>query len=225
MIIAIDGPSGSGKSSTAKVVASQLGYLFIDTGAMFRAVTWAMLDHGLALTESNAEEVLGTLLLRMEPGPERVRVWVGADEITDAIRAPKISENVSVVSSWAAVRTAMLHLQRKLAADQVAAGRGAVLDGRDIGTVVFPHADAKFFMVASPEVRAQRRQAELMAKGVEQPLEEVMADLVERDHKDSTRAIAPLTQAEDAIVVDTSAMTFEDQVEFILSAVASRNGQ
>ncbi|MEM6647177.1 MAG: (d)CMP kinase [Bacteroidota bacterium] len=225
MIIAIDGPSGSGKSSTAKAVASRLGYLFIDTGAMFRAVTWAMLHRSLELTEANACIVLDAFPLRMEPGNERVRVWVGDEEVTDAIRAPEISENVSAVSAWGGVRSAMLHLQRQLAADQVAAGRGAVLDGRDIGTVVFPNADAKFFMVASPEVRAERRQAELATKGIRQPIEAVLADLVERDRKDSTRAIAPLTQADDAVVVDTSAMRFEDQVEFILSAVASRNGQ
>ncbi|MEM1093506.1 MAG: (d)CMP kinase [Bacteroidota bacterium] len=225
MIIAIDGPSGSGKSSTAKAVANRLGYLFIDTGAMFRAVTWAMLDRHLPLTEENAQVMLAAFQLRMEPGGAHVRVWVGTEEITDAIRTPEISANVSAVSSWGAVRSAMLHLQRQLAADQVEAGRGAVLDGRDIGTVVFPDADAKFFMVATPTVRAQRRQAELVSKGVVQPLEEVMADLVERDRKDSSRAIAPLKQAEDAIVVDTSAMAFEDQVEFILSAIASRNGQ
>lgn len=225
MIIAIDGPSGSGKSSTAKVVASRLGYLFIDTGAMFRAVTWAMLDQGLALTEQVAKGVVDDLALRMAPGDERVRVWVGSDEVTEAIRAPEVSDKVSAVSSWRVVRNAMLKLQRQLAADQVRAGGGAVLDGRDIGTVVFPNADAKFFMVASPEVRAQRRQTELAAKGIEQALEDVMADLIRRDNKDSTRAIAPLKQADDAVVVDTSAMSFEDQVEFILSAIASRNGQ
>ncbi|GAB5519248.1 MAG: (d)CMP kinase [Rhodothermales bacterium] len=223
MIIAIDGPSGSGKSSTAKVVAKRLGYLFIDTGAMFRAVTWAMLERKLPMTEATAKRLLREFKLKMQPGDERVRVWVDTEEVTDAIRTPTVTENVSLVSSWASVRDAMLTLQRQLAVTQVQTSSGAVLDGRDIGTVVFPHADVKIFMIASPEVRAKRRHAELAAKGIDQPYADVLADLIERDRKDSSRAIAPLKQAEDAILLDTSGMSFEDQVEFILSAVAARN--
>lgn len=217
LVIAIDGPSGSGKSTTAKLVAARLGYTYIDTGAMYRAVTLAALRQQADLTNQTYIEELSTSLsidfIRNDDGSLKTLLQ-GQDVSTD-IRRPEITANVSLVSSYAGVRQAMVALQR-----QMSSKGGVVLDGRDIGTVVFPNADLKIFMVAGIDARAQRRQQELAVLGEEVSVEDVAMDLERRDSLDSGRDVSPLRKAEDAVEIDTSGLSIEGQVEKVIALVA-----
>lgn len=212
MIIAIDGPSGSGKSSTAKAVAQRLGFLYIDTGAMYRAVTVAALEEKVALDEASLDPMLDRVAIDLSHKEGQLHVALNGRDVTQAIRAPEITQNVSAVSAVRIVRERMVEAQRRIARNFVSQGGGVILDGRDIGTVVFPNADLKIFLQADPEERARRRQKELQAKGIETPLQELLEAMAERDRKDSSRAIAPLKAAEDALIIDTTSLTFEEQV-------------
>jgi len=220
-IVAIDGPAGAGKSTVARELARRLGFTIVDTGAIYRAVALAAQRAGVAWDD---DEALGTLL----DGPQfqlsfadDTRVLLGGDDVTDAIRTPEISRGASIVSARPVVRKKLLGLQRELGRR---APRGAVLEGRDIGTVVFPDADVKFFLTASDEARAARRQSELKDKGVAIDVSEVLADQRRRDKDDSERAIAPLKPASDAIVVDTTAMDLGQVVDECLRIARSRLG-
>ena len=220
-IVAIDGPAGAGKSTVARELARRLGFTIVDTGAIYRAVALAAQRAGVAWDD---DEALGTLL----DGPQfqlsfadDTRVVLGGDDVTDAIRTPEISRGASIVSARPVVRKKLLGLQRELGRR---APRGAVLEGRDIGTVVFPDADVKFFLTASDEARAARRQSELKDKGVAIDVSEVLADQRRRDKDDSERAIAPLKPASDAIVVDTTAMDLGQVVDECLRIARSRLG-
>ncbi len=212
-IIAIDGPAGAGKSTVARRLAEVLGFVLVDTGAMYRAVALAAQRSAIAWSDADrVGELAGTLVARralaFDRDPERgVRVRLDGADVTDAIRAPDIGMGASTVSAHKTVRDALLDMQR-----QAGQGGGVVLEGRDIGTVVFPDADVKFFLTARPEVRARRRFDELVAKGASVSFEETLADVRRRDEQDTTRAVAPLRQAPDATLVDSSEIGVDDAV-------------
>lgn len=213
IIIAIDGHSSCGKSTFAKAIAARLGYIFIDTGAMYRAVTLYALEHGAIamgiVDEERIEAMLSDIEISFRFNSERGAsdIYVNGDLVEGKIRTIEVSNCVSAVSSIGAVR-------RKLVAMQQQMGRngGVVMDGRDIGTVVFPTAELKIYMTADPMVRAERRYKELTAKGDSVTLEEVYENVVSRDKADMSRAISPLRKADDAIVLDNSTMSVEEQM-------------
>jgi len=217
VIVAIDGPAGAGKSSVAKAVAARLSLALVDTGAIYRCVALAAQRAGIGWTDDDA---LAKLLpsLQVGFGFEGVdnRVLLGGEDVSLAIRTPQMSKGASTVSARPVVRAGLLELQRRLAR---AAPGGAVLEGRDIGTVVFPDAEVKLFITASDEVRARRRHAELSARGLSVPFEQVLADLRARDRQDSTRAVAPLKPAADAQVLDTSALGLDEVIERVVRRV------
>jgi CMP/dCMP kinase len=219
VIVAIDGPAGSGKSTTARRVAEQMGWLYLDTGAMYRAVAVAFLEAGVPFTDEAAAELLADLRLDLVPGAGGFRVLLNGEDVTDRIRTPESSVAASRVSALPAVRERLVAEQRRIAGERRAAGEGAVLEGRDIGTVVFPDAEVKVFLVADPGERARRRRAELSARGEAPSLAEVAADIVARDERDRTRAIAPLRPASDAVELDTTALSVEEQVQSVVELV------
>lgn len=224
MIVAIDGPAGSGKSTTARRVADRLGWLYLDTGAMYRAVGLAFRERGLPVTEAAAADLVPGLDVRLEPGSDGTRVALDGDDVTERIRTPEASSDASRVSALAPVRAAMVALQRDVARAYVAshADSGVVVEGRDIGTVVFPDADVKFFLVADLDARASRRLVDLAQGGpadASEALETVRAELAARDLRDESRALAPLRAAPDAVTLDTTALTIDQQVEHVLAAV------
>jgi len=212
--IAIDGPAASGKSTTAELVARRLGYLHLDTGAMYRAVTLGVLKGGIDVADRPAvEEFARTSALIVEAGgSEGNRILLNGEDMTAEIRSPKVTKNVSAISSYGAVRSVLVREQRKMAEQG-----GIVLEGRDIGTVVLPDAELKIFMVATVSERAKRRRKDLLKAGIEVQEEELVRDIEERDRKDSTRDVSPLKMAPDAIKVDTSNMTIDEQVTFIVN--------
>ncbi len=217
-MIAIDGPAASGKSTTARLVAERLGYLHVDTGAMYRAVALKVLRQRIGVHERERIAALmsaTSVALKLRDGASRV--LLDGEDVTDAIRTPEVSKGVSPVSSYPEVRRAMVREQRFLGAEG-----GIVMDGRDIGTVVFPEADLKFYMVAGIEARARRRQKELAVKGTDLPLDAVLKDIQERDSRDAGRAVSPLRRADDAIEIDTSVMTIEEQVLLVLEKVSGK---
>ncbi len=221
--IAIDGPAGAGKSTVAKAVAARLGALYLDTGAMYRAVGLYMLEGGVPMEDDSAiaAAVPGAgVLVRHVDGAQRV--FLNGRDVSEAIRRPEISMAASRVSAVAAVREAMVAMQRRIAEDC-----DIVMDGRDIGTKVLPQATLKIFLVADEKIRARRRFDELQAKGAPDTYEQVLADLVRRDRDDSTRAVSPLRKAEDAVEVDTTALSIEECVERILALLqdALRGGR
>jgi cytidylate kinase len=221
-IVAIDGPAGAGKSSTSRLVATRLGFAMVDTGAIYRTVALAATRAGIALDDDPRLGVLlPAVVIRFAPRPGGgQRVLLGDEDVSEAIRTPPMSLGASAVSARPVVRAGLLDLQRRLATAPENAG--AVLEGRDIGTVVFPDADAKFFLTAAPEVRARRRFAELQAKGDPSTFEQVLTDQLKRDRDDSSRAVAPLVPARDAVVVDTSGRSLDDVVEALVGAVRKR---
>jgi cytidylate kinase len=222
-IVAIDGPAGAGKSTVARRLAETLGFVLVDTGALYRAVALAGQRAGIAWSDGDrmgdlARSIVARDALRLERHPERgVRVWLDGADATDAIRAPDIGMGASTVSAHKAVRDALLDMQRR-------AGRagGVVLEGRDIGTVVFPDADVKFFLTARPEVRARRRFDELRAKGTRVTFEETLDEVRRRDAQDTTRAVAPLREAPDAMRIDSSEIGIDEAVARMAERVRSR---
>lgn len=222
MIIAIDGPAGSGKSTTAQAVADELDYLYIDTGAMYRAFGLACHRADPALEFDACRDVLRDLAIELHVSSDGLRVWMDGEDVSDAIRHPEAGEWASTVSAWPEVRERLVAEQRRIAERSVASGRGVVLDGRDIGTVVFPDAPLKIFMEAPPEVRAERRVAQLAERGIEVETDNVLKDIVARDKRDREREHAPLRQADDAIKLDTGDMKFDDQVAFIVELARER---
>lgn len=209
--IAIDGPAGAGKSSVSKILASRLGYAYLDTGAMYRAVTYEALKKGLTdLAEITA--MTEALDMEVKPGTDAMHVIVDGEDVTPFIRTPEVSGHVSEVSAIGGVRTAMVAIQRR----QAEKG-GIVLDGRDIGTTVLPKADVKIFLTASVHTRALRRFKELEALHPELSLEDIEADVAKRDYMDSHREISPLKQAEDAILLDNGDLTLEGTAEAMIA--------
>jgi CMP/dCMP kinase len=226
-IVAIDGPAGAGKSTASRRTAARLGFAMVDTGAIYRAVALAATRRGIALDDdARLAELLPEVDVRFAPPAAEgagQRVLLGDEDVSIEIRTPPMSLGASKVSGRPVVRAGLLDLQRRLA---LAPGNaGAVLEGRDIGTVVFPDAEAKFFLTASPEERARRRHAELAAKGDPQTYEEVLADQLRRDRDDSERAVAPLRPAADALVIDTSGVSLDEVVERLVREVELRRGR
>lgn len=215
--VAIDGPAGAGKSTVAKRVAMALGFTLVDTGAIYRAVALLAARAGVALNDEAglAQLVAGLdIAFRFEDGINHV--FLGGEDVSEAIRAPEISMAASTVSARPVVRAGLLDLQRRLAG----AG-GAVLEGRDIGTVVFPNAPVKIFLDATPEVRAQRRYDELVGKGEQATYRSVLDDVMRRDAQDAGRDVAPLAAADDAVIVDSTSMSIDDVVARVVRAAQS----
>ena len=216
-VIAIDGPAGAGKSTIAKLVAGKLGYIYIDTGAMYRSVAWKFLQTGKPFSPELVEKLAQEMVITFKPEANANRVFVDGTEVTEAIRSPEVTAVVSKVSAVGGVREEMVNQQRRMGE----AG-GVVMDGRDIGTVVFPHAQVKIFLTASVKERAMRRYKEMLAKGEKVDLAELEKQIAFRDKQDSEREIAPLKQADDAEFLDTSDMTIDEVAEHILKAVQEK---
>ena len=216
--VAVDGPAGAGKSSISKIVAKKLGYLYIDTGAMYRSVTWAVLHNHIDVNNQTAvEALLPELDLTMEASDDSCKVFIAGQDVTDFIRTPQVNNAVSIVASYKGVRQYLVERQRLMAE----AG-GVILDGRDIGSVVLPNAELKIYLTASVEARAMRRYLEVKGTVNEQTLEDIKDSVMQRDDMNKNRKESPLIQVEDAVLVDSSEMTFDETVEHILHLVQER---
>lgn len=217
--VAIDGPVGAGKSSIAREAAKRLGFVYCDTGALYRAVGLYCTRAGIDLSKNGKNVEIAAKLpgisleLKLENGVQRV--YLNKEDVSEEIRLPEISMAASAVSAVPEVRAALLELQRNMARTN-----NVIMDGRDIGTVVLPNAEVKIFLTAKPEIRAKRRYDELVQKGVETSFEEVLDDLNTRDYNDSHRETAPLKQADDAVLADTSELDFEQSVELICNIIS-----
>jgi len=219
MIVAIDGPAASGKSTTAKMVAKKLKMTYLDTGAMYRAVTLALLRSNTDLDDYDSVcQVVNELELDIYDQGSKTVVKLDGEDVSQAIRSMPVTKNVSAVSAVKYVREAMVEIQRNIGKKT-----NCVVEGRDIGTVVFPDAEFKIFMVADVKMRAERRLKELHEMGENRSLQEVLADLKRRDEKDSTRAHSPLQKADEAIEIDTSMLSIDQQVEKIINLVREKN--
>ncbi|MBR3878482.1 MAG: (d)CMP kinase [Clostridia bacterium] len=221
--IAIDGPGGAGKSTISKAVAKKLGIIYVDTGALYRTVGYYAREHGLSVNDVKVSELITPMLdnisieIRYIDGSQHV--ILNGEDLGDKIRQPDISMYASAVSSVPSVRAFLLETQKELARKN-----SVIMDGRDIGTVILPDADVKIFLTASNEARALRRFNELIAKGVEVKYEDVLSEMNQRDHADSTRAAAPLKAADDAILFDNSGYEFEGSVAHVLEIIEERTG-
>ena len=218
--IAIDGPAGAGKSTIAKAAAKAFGFIYVDTGALYRSIAFYAVSKGADV--KNPDEVIA-LLPEITPELKFIdgaqRVFVNGEDVSDKIRTPEISMGASAVSAIPAVRDFLFDLQRKIAAEN-----NVIMDGRDIGTVVLPNADVKIFLTASAEERARRRHIELTEKGECVTFASVLADVNERDYNDSHRAIAPLKQAEDAVLCDTTDVNLEGAVKMLTGIISEKTG-
>lgn len=221
MIIAIDGPSGAGKSTLGKRLAKELNLLYLDTGAMYRAVGLAVLEAGEKPDDAQkAAEIAAKIKIALSGKPDDLHVFLDGRDVSKEIRRPEASQAASIVSTISEVRRILVERQRQLGNESP---QGCVLDGRDVGTVVFPHADLKLFITAQPEIRARRRFEELKAKGEETTFEETLSEINQRDERDATRQDSPLSIAEDAVVIDSTEMAEEEVFERMLEAVRDRN--
>jgi CMP/dCMP kinase len=221
--IAIDGPAGAGKSSVAQAVARELGYLYIDTGAMYRAVAYRALKAGLDCQRDAVPigDLAGALRFEFRNEDGERCLYVDGEDVSEVIRTPEVGNLSSPVSAIPAVREHLVAEQRRMATDG-----GTLMEGRDIGTVVLPTAEVKVFLTASPEERARRREAQLREKGIVQPYEEILADIRARDERDSTRAVAPLRPAEDACLLNSDNLTQEEVIARIVgTARAAEDSQ
>jgi len=215
MIVAIDGPAATGKSTSAKKVSRELGFTHLDTGAMYRCVTLSVLRNQITLDNENAlSQLLNELDIRLEKLDDELVVYLNGEDVSDEIRKAEVTSYVSTVSALSQVRNALVRIQRNIAKNQ-----DCVVEGRDIGTIVFPDAEFKFFLVADDFVRARRRQLDLIAIGEEKSIAVLVEEIRQRDFLDSERSNSPLLKADDAIEIDTSKMTFEEQVAFMVNKV------
>ena len=219
--VAIDGPSGAGKSSLARAVAGDLGFIYVDTGAIYRTVGCYVLRQGVRPSDAQAvEALLPDIEIRMGYGDDGLqRMYLNGEDVTEAIRTPEVSMCTSKVAAIPAVRAFLLEMQREIAQEQ-----SVIMDGRDIGTVVLPNADVKIFLTASAEERAKRRFRELKQRGSHKDYGVLLVEIEERDYKDSHRSIAPLKAAEDAVTIDTTDLTFEESLAKLLETVRERTG-
>jgi cytidylate kinase len=219
-IVAIDGPAGAGKSTVARGLSRRLGYTFLDTGALYRTVALTARQRQVPWTDGpRLGDLARSLAIVFLKTGDEIRVLADGQDVTDAIRMAEVSEGASRVSALPEVRAGLLELQRRAALSD-----SVVAEGRDVGTVVFPSAQAKFFLIAKPETRAMRRMLELQAKGQPAVLADVLADMRIRDERDSGRAVAPLRRADDAVEIDTSELTAEQVIDRMAEIVRSRGG-
>jgi CMP/dCMP kinase len=220
-IVTIDGPSGAGKSTISRMLAQRLGFTYLDTGAMYRAVGLLLVREGVALEDTAAltARLAGMELSLQANGDRDVRVLLNQEDVSLAIRSPEMALAASRVSAHPLVREKLTRIQQ-----EIGAGGGIVAEGRDMGTVVFPQADFKFFLDATPEERARRRREQLALQGQEIALEEILDQIKKRDYADSKRALAPLAAAADAIIVDSSSLSLEGVIAFMLTAMADSAG-
>lgn len=218
LVVAIDGPAGAGKSTLAKRLAQELGYTYMDTGAMYRAFAWKVMQDGIDLgNEKGLKEVLKRTRIDLKKEEGGLRVFLDGLDVTDRIRTPELSQMASKVSTVKAVRERMVELQRAMGKEG-----GIVAEGRDIGTVVFPEAEIKVYLDAAPEERAKRRFEELAAQGKRVNLEETLEEMHERDHRDQERALAPLRKAEGAVVIDSTQLSIDGVMEKIRKEITSK---
>ncbi len=216
--IAIDGPAGAGKSSVAKALAADYGYVYVDTGAMYRALAYKAINSGIAVKEScDIEKMLGDTLLDITYNEKGQRIILDGEDISDKIRTPQISMGASDISAIPYVRTWLLDMQKNLAKRN-----NCIMDGRDIGTTILPNADVKIFLTASVEERAERRYKELLEKGEQVSYEDIVEDVKKRDYNDSHRAVSPLKKADDAIEVDTTNLDIVQTIAAIKEIIDSR---
>jgi cytidylate kinase len=223
-VVAVDGPAGAGKSTIARQLAETLGFVLVDTGALYRALAWAARRASIDWSDASAlgglaRSIVANQELVLSTEARKGRVTLRGEDVSDAIRVPEIGMGASQVSAHAEVRAALLELQRQLGKEG-----GVVLEGRDIGTVVFPDADVKFFLTARPEIRARRRYDELVARGERVSFDATLEDVRSRDYADTNRAVAPLRQAQDAVLVDNSEMTIDETVASMVERVRARAG-
>jgi cytidylate kinase len=214
MIVTLDGPAGSGKSSVARQLAERLGFAFLDTGAMYRAVAFCCVDQKLSLDDAAA---IGKLALSLRMDVAADRVLINGSDVTEQLRSQGVTEAASRVAMLPAVREALVKLQR-----QAAAGKNMVTEGRDQGTVAFPSAECKFYLTAQPQERARRRQRELEDQGQRVELDEVLRQILERDERDASRAVAPLKPAADALIIDTTSLEQSEVLDRLERAVRER---
>lgn len=215
MIVAIDGPAATGKSTSAKKVSRELGFTHLDTGAMYRCVTLSVLRNQITLDNENAlSQLLNELDIRLEKLDDELVVYLNGEDVSDEIRKAEVTSYVSTVSALSQVRNALVRIQRNIAKNQ-----NCVVEGRDIGTIVFPDAEFKFFLIADDFVRARRRQLDLIAIGEKKSIAVLVEEIRQRDFLDSERSNSPLRKADDAIEIDTSKMTFDEQVAFMVNKV------
>lgn len=214
-IVTIDGPAGSGKSTTARLVAKKLGWLYLDTGAMYRAVTLKVLRDQIALDDiESIGRIAEKIKIQLVPSEKGTQVFLDGDEVTSEIRHPEVDRAVGPVCEVPKVREVMVNLQRKMSR------KGHVVaEGRDVGTIVFPDADVKFFMIASVDERAQRRHKDLKKQGIDISADKLKIEMGRRDQRDSQRQNSPLMKAEDAILLDTTRMNIQEQVDFVISDI------
>ncbi len=218
LTIAIDGPSGAGKSTVGRSLAKRLGYTYIDTGAMYRTVALKIKEKGIGLEdESDLYQLASSLHITFVSISEEVHTYCNGQDVSEAIRLPEISRLASEISKKKGVREALVEMQREMAKEG-----GAVLEGRDIGTVVFPEAEVKFYLDAEPEERAKRRFQELVAKGFQIDFQETLEEVIQRDHNDMHRALSPLKRAEDSILIDSTHLSIEEVVEEMLKKVEEK---
>lgn len=217
--IAIDGPSGAGKSTIAKRVAKELGFIYIDTGAMYRTAALACLRKGINIKEfpQKAIEIVNNISIDIEYINGSLRIFLDNEDVSDKIRTPDVSMGASDVSAILAVRERLVAFQRELSGT-----KNVIMDGRDIGTHVLPDADVKIFLTANPEIRAERRYKEMLEKGIDVSFSQVLEDIKTRDLQDSTRAASPLKKAADAVELNTSDLTFEDSVSAVIKIINNK---
>lgn len=217
-VVTIDGPAGAGKSTVARMLARELGFTYLDTGAMYRAATWHVLRSGIPLEDSQAlTAAVAGLTMRLEPDPAGMRVWVNDTEVTGLIRTPEVTAHIWRVDEVPGVRKVLVAWQRAFGETH-----DTVVEGRDMGTEVFPDAPCKIYMDASPECRARRRATEWAAKGMKADFDQVLQDILERDRKNMTRAVSPLRPAQDAVLIDTTDLSLEEVLRQVLAVARER---